>query len=123
MLKAPFKSSPKETEFKSLNVSSGKSGGKKLNAPIVLEFANMISALEKSQQHTDSNKFSPGSSQRMPAGYTHIVGMKVDPQGVNIGNMKSGVQTLTRRGKERENPKPKKKSTLKKVRGKIHFYI
>jgi hypothetical protein len=93
-----------------------------LNAPIVIEFANMISALEKSQ-HTDlaNSKYSPGRqatanlsmSSQQSGGESANSNSKIE----RVGTVKTGAQgqQVLRRGKERENPKPKKKSTLKKV--------
>lgn len=82
----------------------------------------MISALEKGQ-HTDlaNSKYSPGrqaanlsmSSQQSGGESAAAANSKIE----RVGTVKTGAQgqQVLRRGKERENPKPKKKSTLKKV--------
>ena len=81
----------------------------------------MISALEKSQQTDLANsKYSPGRqtanlsmSSQQSGGESANSNSKIE----RVGTVKTGAQgqQVLRRGKERENPKPKKKSTLKKV--------
>lgn len=90
------------------------SNGKRLNAPIVLEFANMISALEKGQHDVGSKFTSTQTFNMKHSGIQNLPG-KTDSSN-RLGNIKSSAtQVGIRRGKETQNSKTKKKSTLKKA--------
>ncbi|CAF0941998.1 unnamed protein product [Brachionus calyciflorus] len=80
---------------------------KKLNQPLTIEFANMITALQKGQTHQTSkyNHY----IQRIPFGFKHHTNTFYRP----INPLDSNL--TVKRGKEREKPKNKKKSTLKKI--------
>lgn len=91
-------------------VNSG--GGKKSRQPITYEFATMISALEKGEQKDKPNKYKDKFS--LNSMNSRHMQNRVRPQLNSTGsNLKT--TTLVKKGKERETPKKKKPSTLKKV--------
>ena len=107
------------------------SQGKKFNRPIVYEFANIVSALEKSQKEE--------TGRRQPTGHHkphHMSGTNLSSSGAKPISASSTKRTQSQhaavsgagksanpldscptvlRGKEREKPRQKKHSTLKKV--------
>jgi len=98
--------------------TSGRDEGKKVNRPIIVEFANMISALEKGQKQLQHGK----KQHHMSAGSRLNDGGFVDAKparsksaaGLGKINQLDSCQVVAR-GKEREKPRQKKHSTLKKV--------
>lgn len=86
---------------KKLNLPS-KPSGKKQNRPYIVDFANMISALENGQNKTKGQKATVSSMTRSKS------------QTILKSNPLDSCPTVLR-GKEREKPKQKKQSTLKKV--------
>lgn len=121
-LEASLKAQSNSQISKTKSVSTSTSlSGKKLNTPIVVEFANIVSALEKGQK----------DEKRVNKKQHHT-------SGINLSNLpvkqqqslkRSKSQTISslksanpldscptgKRGKEREKPRAKKHSTLKKI--------
>ncbi len=115
-----------KTDIKENVRTSGENEGKKINRPIIVEFANMISALEKGQkqQQLQSTRGLKKQSQlSKPSGLNDggLADSKLKRLKSHMTEQMSGINQLdscpvmTTRGKEREKPKQKKHSTLKKV--------
>ncbi|CAF0717197.1 unnamed protein product [Brachionus calyciflorus] len=92
-----------------------KTSSKKLNQPLTIEFANMISALQKDQYNSKykANNFVP----RIHTTTRPTFNPLTDRPGHNTGHLVNPLDpsSILKRGKEREKPKSKKKSTLKKI--------
>lgn len=100
----------------SLQISSAskqiKSNAKKIHQPLTIEFANMISALQKDQFLQRNNQV------RIQA--KTVANILLNRQEKNLTKNLQLINPLdsssiVKRGKEREKPKSKKKSTLKKI--------
>lgn len=87
-----------------------KQSSKKIHQPLTIEFANMISALQKGQNFQRNNQVKIQAK----AVANILFNRQEKNSSLQLVNPLDSSSTL-KRGKEREKPKSKKKSTLKKI--------
>lgn len=87
-----------------------KTNAKKIHQPLTIEFANMISALQKDQNMQRNNQVKIQAKT--------VANILLNRQEKNMTMQLVNpldTSSIVKRGKEREKPKSKKKSTLKKI--------